>query len=73
MYFHPLQEEITQLSDEEISKRIKELTKKIRPRNDITLLESLLGIHSQFSRLGYRSLVERERLEGFSELCDRFL
>ena len=52
---------------------IKELTKKTRPRNDITLLESLLGIHSQFPRLGYRSLVERERLEGFSELCDRFL
>ena len=52
---------------------IKELTRKTRPRNDITLLESLLGIHSQFPRLSYRSLVERERLEGFSELCDRFL
>ena len=52
---------------------IKELTRKTRPRNDITLLESLLGIHSQFPRLGYRSLVERGRLEGFSELCDRFL
>jgi hypothetical protein len=28
MYFHPLQEEIGNLSDEDLSKRIKELTKK---------------------------------------------
>ena len=28
MYFHPLQEELGNLSDEEISKRIQELTKK---------------------------------------------
>ena len=28
MYFHPLQEELGTLSDEDISKRIKELTKK---------------------------------------------
>ena len=52
---------------------IKELTRKTRPRNDITLLESLLGIHSQFPRLSCRCLVRRGRLEGFSELCDRFL
>ena len=29
MYFHPLQEEIGNLSDEEISKRIKELSRKV--------------------------------------------
>jgi|TARA_E500000178_G_C16853205_1_gene676136 hypothetical protein len=28
MYFHPLQEELGNLSDEDISKRIRELTKK---------------------------------------------
>ena len=28
MYFHPLQEELGNLSDEDISKRIQELTKK---------------------------------------------
>ena len=28
MYFHPMQEDISQLSDEDISKRIRELTKK---------------------------------------------
>ena len=29
MYFHPLQEEIGNLSDEEISKRIKDLSRKV--------------------------------------------
>ena len=29
MYFHPLQEEIGNLSDEDISKRIKELSRKV--------------------------------------------
>ena len=29
MYFHPLQEDITKLSDEDISKRIKELSRKV--------------------------------------------
>ena len=29
MYFHPLQEEIGNMSDEEISKRIKDLSRKV--------------------------------------------
>ena len=29
MYFHPLQEELGNMSDEDISKRIRELTKKL--------------------------------------------
>ncbi len=29
MYFHPLQEEIGNMSDEDISKRIKELSRKV--------------------------------------------
>ena len=29
MYFHPMQEEIGNLSDEEISKRIKDLSRKV--------------------------------------------
>ena len=52
---------------------INVLTRKIRPRNDITLLESLLRIHSQSLRPSCRSLAKGVRLEGFSELCDRFL
>tara|TARA_B100000941_G_scaffold10652_1_gene6594 strand:+ start:185 stop:598 length:414 start_codon:yes stop_codon:yes gene_type:complete len=52
---------------------IKELTRKTRPRNDITLFVSLLGIHSQFPRQSCRCLVEKGRLGGFSGLCDKFL
>ena len=29
MYFHPLQEDITKLSDQDISKKIKELSRKV--------------------------------------------
>ena len=29
MYFHPLQEDITKLSDEDISKRIKDISRKV--------------------------------------------
>ena len=29
MYFHPMQEEIGNLSDEDISKRIKDITRKV--------------------------------------------
>jgi hypothetical protein len=29
MYFHPLQEDITKMSDEDVSKRIKELARKV--------------------------------------------
>ena len=29
MYFHPLQEDISKLSDEDVSKRIKELSRKV--------------------------------------------
>ncbi len=52
---------------------INVLTRKTRPRNDITLLESLLRIHSQSLRPSCRSLAKGVRLEGFSELCDIFL
>ncbi len=52
---------------------ISVLTRKTQPRNDITLLESLLGIHSHFQHLSCRPLVGEGRLGGSSELCDRFL
>jgi len=29
MYFHPLQEDISKMSDEDVSKRIKELSRKV--------------------------------------------
>ena len=61
MYFHPLQEEITNLSDEDISKRIKELSRKVaiakRGRNP-DMLQKL-----QHALLSYQDAIRERRLE----------
>ena len=38
MYFHPLQEEIGNMSEEEISKRIKELSRKVAIAGVVVIL-----------------------------------
>ena len=61
MYFHPLQEEIGNMSEEEISKRIKELTRKVaiarRGRNR-ELLANL-----QHALATYRDAIRQRRIE----------
>ena len=61
MYFHPLQEEITNLSDEDISKRIKELSRKVaiakRGRNP-DMLQKL-----QHALVTYQDAIRQRRLE----------
>ena len=61
MYFHPLQEEITNMSDEDISKRIKELSRKVaiarRGRNP-EMLEQL-----QHALATYQDAIRQRRLE----------
>jgi len=61
MYFHPLQEEIGNLSDEDISKRIKELSRKVaiarRGRNP-ELLANL-----QHALATYQDAIRQRRLE----------
>ena len=61
MYFHPLQEEIGNLSDEDISKRIKELSRKVaiarRGRNP-EMLQKL-----QHALLTYQDAIRQRRLE----------
>ena len=61
MYFHPLQEEITNLSDEDISKRIKELSRKVaiarRGRNP-EMLQKL-----QHALQTYQEAISQRRLE----------
>ena len=61
MYFHPLQEEIANLSDEDISKRIKELSRKVaiarRGRNP-DMLQKL-----QHALLTYQDAIRQRRLE----------
>ena len=61
MYFHPLQEEIGNLSEEDISKRIKELSRKVaiarRGRNP-ELLQNL-----QMALRTYQDAVRQKRIE----------
>ena len=61
MYFHPLQEEIGNMSDEDISKRIKELTRKVaiarRGRNP----EMLANLQNVLNT--YRNAVRERRIE----------
>ena len=61
MYFHPLQEEIGNMSDEDISKRIKELTRKVaiarRGRNP----EMLANLQNVLNT--YRNAIRERRIE----------
>ena len=61
MYFHPLQEEIANLSDEDISKRIKELSRKVaiarRGRNP-EILQKI-----QHALQTYQDAIRQRRLE----------
>jgi len=61
MYFHPLQEEIGNLSEEDISKRIKELSRKVaiarRGRNP-DMLSKL-----QHALQTYQGAISQRRLE----------
>jgi|TARA_B100001093_G_scaffold339356_1_gene324124 hypothetical protein len=61
MYFHPLQEEIGNMSEEEISKRIKELNRKVaiarRGRNP----ELLFNLQQALAT--YRDAIRQRRIE----------
>ena len=61
MYFHPMQEEIGNMSEEDISKRIKDLTRKVaiarRGRNP-DMLANL-----QKALLTYQDAIRQRRLE----------
>ena len=62
MYFHPLQEEIGNMSEEDISKRIKELSKKVNTarrfgRNPDMLAQLQLTLNT------YRNAIRERRLE----------
>ena len=61
MYFHPLQEEIGNLSEEDISKRIKELSRKVaiarRGRNPDMVAKLQLALQT------YQDAIRQRRLE----------
>jgi hypothetical protein len=61
MYFHPLQEEIANMSDEDISKRVKELSRKVaiarRGRNPDMLMNLQKALQT------YKDAIAQRRLE----------
>tara|TARA_B100000282_G_C31624501_1_gene440919 strand:+ start:77 stop:328 length:252 start_codon:yes stop_codon:yes gene_type:complete len=61
MYFHPLQEEIGNMSEEDISKRIKELSRKVaiarRGRNPEMLATLQQALNT------YRNAIRERRIE----------
>tara|TARA_B100001057_G_scaffold492090_1_gene583730 strand:+ start:583 stop:837 length:255 start_codon:yes stop_codon:yes gene_type:complete len=62
MYFHPLQEEIGNLSDEEISKRIKDLSRKVNTARRFGRNPDMLAQLTQALNT-YRMAIRERRIE----------
>ena len=79
MYFHPLQEEIGNLSDEDISKRIKDLSRKVNTakrfgRNPQLLADLQLALETYQNAIRERRIEEwhknNKKLRGEPDLGD---
>ena len=62
MYFHPLQEEIGNLSEEDISKRIKDLSRKVNTARRFGRNPEELA-QLQHALMTYQNAVREKRLE----------
>ncbi len=62
MYFHPLQEEIGNLSEEDISKRIKDLSRKVNTARRFGRNPEILA-QLQQALMTYQNAVRERRLE----------
>jgi hypothetical protein len=66
MYFHPLQEEIGNMPEEALSKRIKELTKKIAQAKRWSRNPELLA-QLQNALMSYQDEMRRRRLKNWQD------
>ena len=64
MYFHPLQEEIGNMSEEEISKRIKELSRKVGTARRFGRNPEMLA-QPQHALATYQNAIRERRLEAW--------
>ena len=64
MYFHPLQEEIGNMSDEDISKRIKELSRKVNTAKRFGRNPEMLA-QLQYALLTYQNAIRERRIEAW--------
>jgi len=66
MYFHPLQEEIGNLSEEDISKRIKDLSRKVGTARRFGRNPEMLA-QLQHALAAYQNAIRERRLEAWHE------
>ena len=66
MYFHPLQEEIGNLSEEDISKRIKDLSRKVGTARRFGRNPDMLA-QLQHALATYQNAIRERRLEAWHE------
>ena len=66
MYFHPLQEEIGNLSEEDISKRIKDLSRKVGTARRFGRNPEMLA-QLQHALATYQNAIRERRLEAWHE------
>ena len=66
MYFHPLQEEIGNMSDEDISKRIKDLSRKVGTARRFGRNPEMLA-QLQHALATYQNAIRERRLEAWHE------
>ena len=64
MYFHPLQEEIGNLSEEDISKRIKELSRKVNTAKRFGRNPEMWQ-QLQHALMTYQNAVRERRIEAW--------
>ena len=64
MYFHPLQEEIGNMSDEDISKRIKELSRKVNTAKRFGRNPEMLA-QLQHALLTSQNAIRERRIEAW--------
>ena len=64
MYFHPLQEEIGNMSDEDIYKRIKELSRKVNTAKRFGRNPEMLA-QLQHALLTYQNAIRERRIEAW--------
>ena len=62
MYFHPLQEEIGNMSEEDISKRIKDLSRKVASARRFGRNPEMLA-QLQHALATYRNAIRERRIE----------
>ena len=66
MYFHPLQEELNNMSDEELGNRIRELTKKLTSAIRIGRNPDLQA-QIKTALAAYQETLRQKRLKGWVE------